>query len=167
MADDEKEDPALTANLGALAQALPELLERFRAMARAAAGDAPAPSSTMTASKPAETLDVAAAMDAVLGAAADELARRFRVTKLYAHAPPVLANEKQLALMLMGQLVHAGQAVAAGRPDEHELQIRITTAEDGWARVELTLDGPSVHDGAGNSRIELPPVVAPKTELRA
>ena len=165
MADDEKEDPALTANLSSLAQALPELLERFRAMARAAGGGEPTP--TMTATQPAQTLEVAAAMDAVLAAAEEELASRFAVTKLYAYAPPVLANEKQLALMLMGQLVHAGQAVAPGRPDEHELQIRISTADDGWARVELTLDGPSVHDGAGNSRIELPPVVAPKTELRA
>jgi len=169
VADDEKEDPALTANLSSLAQALPELLERFRAMARAAsAGSADhAPSGSMEAAQPAQTLDVAAAMDSVLAAAEEELARRFRVVKLYAYAPPVLANEKQLALMLMGQLVHAGQAVAPGRPDEHELQIRISTGDDGWARVELTLDGPSVHDGAGNSRIELPPVVAPKTELRA
>jgi hypothetical protein len=167
VADDEKEDPALTANLSSLAQALPELLDRFRAMARAAAGGEPSASPTMSATQPAQTLDVATAMDGVLAAAAEELARRFRVTKLYAYAPPVLANEKQLALMLMGQLVHAGQAVPPGRPEEHELQIRISTGDDGWARVELTLDGPSVHDGAGNSRIELPPVVAPKTELRA
>jgi len=81
------------------------------------------------AAQPAQTLEVAAAMDRVLDAAHDE--------------------------------------VAAGRPDEHELQIRISTGDEGWARVELTLDGPSVHDGAGNSRLELPPVVAPKTELRA
>jgi hypothetical protein len=165
VADDEKEDPALTASLSSLAQALPELLERFRAMARVAGGGSV--DAAMTAAQPAQTIDLAAAMDGVLEAATDELARRFRVTKLYAYAPPVLAVEKQLALMLMGHLVHAGQAVAAGRPDEHELQIRISTADDGWARVELTLDGPSVHGGAGNSRIELPPVVAPKTELRA
>lgn len=165
MADDEKEDPALTANLSSLAQALPELLERFRAMARAASGEAGIPS--MSAAQPAQTLEIAAAMDRVLDAAHDELERRFRVTRLYAYAPPVLATESQLALMLMAHLVHAGQAVAAGRPDEHELQIRISTGDEGWARVELTLDGPSVHDGAGNSRLELPPVVAPKTELRA
>ena len=165
MAEDDKEDPALTANLSSLAQALPELLERFRAMARAAGGEAPTPS--MTSSQPAETLDVAEAMDRVLEAAQDELAKRFRVTKLYAYAPPVLATSSQLALMLMAHLVQAGQAVAAGRPDDHELQIRISTDDDGWARVELTLDGPSVHDGAGNSRLALPPVVAPKTELRA
>lgn len=155
----------MTANLSSLAQALPELLERFRAMARAAGGGEAAPS--MSPSKPAETLSVAEAMDRVLDATHEELARRFRVTKLYAYAPPVLATASQLALMLMAHLVHAGQAVAAGRPDEHELQIRISTGEEGWARVELTLDGPSVHDGAGNSRLELPPVVAPKTELRA
>ena len=167
MADDEKDDPALTANLSSLAQALPELLERFRAMARAATGGEAGATPSMTAAQPAQTLDVAAAMDRVLEAAEAELARRFRVAKIYAQAPPVLANESQLAVMLMAHLVHAGQAVAAGRPDEHELQVRIYTVEDGWARVELTLDGPSVHDGAGNSRIELPPVVAPKTELRA
>jgi hypothetical protein len=166
VADDEKEDPALTANLSSLAQALPELLDRFRAMARAA-GSTPEAAPSMTPSLPAQTLDVAAAMDRALEAAKDELAARLRVLKLYAYAPPVLATEQQLALMLMSHLVHAGQAVAPGRPDAHELQIRISTGEDGWARVELTLDGPSVSDGAGNSRIELPPVVAPKTELRA
>jgi hypothetical protein len=165
VADDDKEDPALTASLSSLAQTLPELLERFRAMARAASGGETPPA--MTSAQPAETLDVAQAMDRVLDAAHDELARRFRVTKLYAYAPPVLATSTQLALMLMAHLVQAGQAVAPGRPDEHELQIRISTGEEGWARVELTLDGPSVHDGAGNSRLELPPVVAPKTELRA
>ena len=167
MADDDKEDPQLTASLSSLAQALPELLERFRAMARASGGAAAAPSPSMDPAQAAQTLDVAEAMDRVLEAAGDELARRFRVVKLYAYAPPVLATERQLAVMLMGHLVHAGEAVAAGRPDEHELQVRISTGDDGWARVELTLDGPSVHDGAGNSRIELPPVVAPKTELRA
>ena len=83
MADDDKEDPALTANLSSLAQALPELLERFRAMARETTGGARAVPS-MTSAQPAQTLD-----------------------------------------------------------------------------------GPSVHEGAGNSRLELPPVVAPKTELRA
>jgi signal transduction histidine kinase len=164
VADDEKEDPALTANLSSLAQALPELLERFRAMARAVGGK---DESALASSQPAQTIDLAAAMDQVLEAATAELAGRFSVLKLYAYAPPVLANDKQLAQMLMGHLVHAGQAVPPGRPDEHELQIRISTSEDGWARVELTLDGPSVHDGAGNSRLELPPVVAPKTELRA
>ena len=167
MADDDKEDPQLTASLSSLAQALPELLERFRAMARASGGAAEVPSPSMDPAQAAQTLDVAEAMDRVLAAAEEELARRFRVVKLYAYAPPVLATERQLAVMLMGHLVHAGEAVAAGRPDEHELQIRISTGDDGWARVELTLDGPSVHDGAGNSRIELPPVVAPKTELRA
>lgn len=167
MADDEKEDPALTANLSSLAQALPELLERFRALARAAGGGESAAASSMAADEPAQTLDVAAAMDEVVAAAQSELASRFSVAKVYGQAPPVLAIGKQLALMLMGQLVHAGQAVAPGRPNEHELHIRISTSDDGWARVELTLYGPSVQDGAGNSRIELPPAVAPKTELRA
>ena len=164
MADDDKEDPALTASLSSLAQTLPELLERFRTMARAASAAA---TPSMTSAQPAETLDVAEAMDRVLDAADEELAQRFVVTKLYAYAPPVLATSTQLALILMAHLVQARQAVAPGRPDEHELQIRISTGEEGWARVELTLDGPSVHDGAGNSRLELPPVVAPKTELRA
>ena len=166
MADDDKQDPTLTANLSSLAQALPELLERFRAMARAAGGAAePVPS--MASAQPAQTLDVATAMDRVLEAAHDELAARFLVTRLYASAPPVLATETQLAGLLMAHLVQAGQAVAPGRPEAHELQIRISTGDEGWARVELTLDGPSVHDGAGNSRLELPPVVAPRTELRA
>ena len=166
MADDDKEDPALTANLSSLAQALPELLERFRAMARETTGGARAVPS-MTAAQPAQTLDVAAAMDRVLEAAHAELARRFVVTRLYAYAPPVLATESQLAMLLMAHLVQAGQAVAEGQPEAHELQVRISTGDEGWARVELTLDGPSVHEGAGNSRLELPPVVAPKTELRA
>jgi hypothetical protein len=165
VADDDKEDPALTANLSSLAQALPELLERFRAMARTVGGkDEPAAPLLV---QPAQTLELATAIDQALDAAADVLARHFAVIKLYAYAPPVLANDKQLASMLAGHLVHAVQAVAPGRPSEHELQIRISTSDDGWARVELTLDGPSVHDGAGNSRLELPPVVAPKTELRA
>ena len=164
MADDEKEDPALTANLSSLAQALPELLEKFRAMARAVGKPE---ESAMAPSQPAQTLDAAAAVDQALEAARVELELRFHVLKLYAYAPPVLATEKQLQLMLLGHLVHAGQAVAPGRPDEHELQIRISTADDGWARIEFTLDGPHVADGAGNSRLELPPVVAPKTELKA
>src|SRR5437879_6484439 len=103
-------------------------------MARAAGGsDERVP--PMAAAQPAQTLDVAEAMDRVLDAAKDELARRFRVVKLYAFAPPVLATTSQLAEMLMAHLVHAGQAVAEGRPEEHELQIRISTGDEGWARV--------------------------------
>ncbi|MGZ3430138.1 MAG: hypothetical protein ACXVCV_25980, partial [Polyangia bacterium] len=141
VADDEKEDPALTANLSSLAQALPELLERFRAMARAVGQPDESP---MTAAQPAQTIELAAAMDHVVDEARAELEQRFKIMKLYAFAPPVLATEKQLGLMLMDHLVHAAQAVAPGRPDEHELQIRISTADDGWARLELTLAGPSV-----------------------
>ena len=37
------------------------------------------------------------------------------VLKLYAYAPPVLANGKQLAQMLTGHLVHAADA-KFGRP---------------------------------------------------
>jgi hypothetical protein len=164
VADDEKEDPALTANLSSLAQALPELLEKFRAMARAVGQPAESP---MAPSQPAQTIELAAAVDAAIETTRPELERRFSIVKLYAYAPPVLANEKHLLLMLVGHLVHAGQACAPGRPDEHELQVRTSTADDGWARVELTLSGPHVADGAGNSRLELPPVVAPKTELKA
>lgn len=164
MADDEKEDPALTANLSTLAQALPELLEKFRDVARAVSAPA---GSVLSAAQPAQAIDVAAAVDRAVDSLRAELAERGRIVKLYLAAPPVLAIEAQLQRMLVGLLVHAAQACAPGRPDEHELRIRVSTADDGWARVELTLHGPLVADGAGSSRLALPPAVAPKTELNA
>lgn len=164
MADDDKEDPALTANLSSLAQALPELLERFRQMARTLGS---ADETATSPAGPAQALDVTAAMGAALEVARGELSRRMRIVKIFTPAPPVLATEKQLGLLLLGLLVQAGQAIAAGRPDEHQLDIRIGTSEEGWARVELTVSGATVDGGAGSSRLELPPAVAPKTELKA
>jgi hypothetical protein len=164
VAEDDKDDPALTAQLSSLAQALPELLERFRQMARSVGR---ADEATMSPSEPAQALDVTAALNVALEVARGELARRMRVVKIFTPAPPVLATEKQLGLMLLGMLVQAGQAVAPGRVDEHQLDIRVGTGEDGWARVELTVSGATVDGGAGSARLELPPVVAPKTELKA
>ena len=164
--DDGKENPALTAELSTLAQALPELLDRFRKLARTI-GDDSGPEALSGAAQPAQALPLAAAMDAAIEVARAELAKRARLVKVYAPAPSVLATERQLAAMLLGLLVQAAQAMVAGRPDEHQIEVRIGAGDDGWARVTVTASGPSVDGRAGSTRLELPPVVAPKTELKA
>ncbi len=121
----------------------------------------------MSPTEPAQALDVATAMGVALEVARPELSRRMRVMKIFSPAPPVVATQKQLGLLLLGLLVQAGQAVAPGRVDEHQLEIRIGTGDDGWARVEVVVSGATVDGGAGSARLELPPAVAPKTELRA
>ena len=163
---DGKEDPALTAELSSLAQALPELLERFRKLARTI-GDESGADALSGPAQPAQALPLGAAMDAAIAVARAELGKRARVVKVYAPAPSVLATERQLGAMLLGLLVHAAQATVAGRPDEHQIEVRIGGSDDGWARVTVTASGPSVDGRAGSARLELPPVVAPKTELKA
>lgn len=161
---DEKEDPALTAKLSSLAEALPELLERFRQVARTL-GDQSVPDAADT--QPAQALALADALDAAVDVARAELGKRARLVKLYAPAPPVLATERQLGAVLLGLVVHALQAVVAGRPGEHQIELRVGTGDDGWARVSVTASGPSVDGRAGSARLELPPAVAPQTELKA
>lgn len=170
MADDpkdpgDKEDPALTAKLSTLAEALPELLDRFRQLARTMG--APGPTAQLADEQPAQSLELAAAMDVAVEAARGELGKRARLVKLYAPAPPVLATERQLGLMLLGLLVHAAQALPLGRVDEHRLDIGVGTGDDGWARVSVEAHGPGIAGRAGSARLELPPAVAPHTDLRA
>ncbi|MDB4969696.1 MAG: hypothetical protein JWN44_5385 [Myxococcales bacterium] len=162
---DEKEDPALTAELSTLAQALPELLDRFRTMARAIGGEGA--NELSGPPQPALALPLGVAMDAALEVARAEVGKRARIIKLYAPAPAVLATERQLGAMLLGLLTHAAQAVVAGRPDEHQIELRVGTGDDGWARITVTASGPTVEGRAGSTRLELPPAVAPKTELKA
>lgn len=162
---DEKDEPTLTKELSTLAQALPELLERFRQLARdAGQRDAAA---ALEAGQPLQALDVAAAMDVAVEAARVELTARVRLVKVYAPAPPVLATERQLGLVLLGLLVQAAQAIAPGRADEHTIELRVAPGDDGWVRVAVATAGPSVEGRAGSSRLELPPAVAPRTDVRA
>lgn len=161
----DKEDTELTRELSSLAEALPELLERFRQMARSLGR--PEVAAGLGEAQPAQALDVAAALDVAVEAARAELTARARLVKVYAPAPPVLATERQLGLVLLSLVVHAAQAIPPGGAAEHVLELRVAATDEGWTEVAIEPSGPGVEGRAGAARLVLPPAVAPRTDVRA
>jgi hypothetical protein len=155
--DDDSPDEAaarLTANLPALAQALPALLEQFRELARSLQRDNVAgkivdvaeeqrlqafvqlvKALTQDREPPAEAHDVQRLVDATLAVARAELTRHARLTKIYAPAPPVIATERQLLQLFLDLMMYVSGKIDEG--EGQQLMLRIGTTDAGWALVEL------------------------------
>jgi PAS domain S-box-containing protein len=69
------------------------------------------------------------------------LLHRARWVEDYGPVPRVLGSEARLVQVLVNLLVNAAQAIPEGAPERHEVRVRIDTAPDGWARVEVADTG--------------------------
>jgi PAS domain S-box-containing protein len=74
-------------------------------------------------------IDVAAALDAALHLARNELRQRARVATRVDEVPPVLGDESRVSQVFLNLLVNAAQAIPEGRPDDHEIEIRLGVEE--------------------------------------
>jgi PAS domain S-box-containing protein len=74
-------------------------------------------------------IDVGAALDAALHLARNDLRQRARVTPRIGEVPPILGDEARVSQVFLNLLVNAAQAIPEGRPDEHEIEIRLGVEE--------------------------------------
>jgi C4-dicarboxylate-specific signal transduction histidine kinase len=145
----------LTASLPTLAQAMPALLEQFRALARSLAEGAVAGKIVDVAEEqrlaafvqfvkllgrehegPAQALALEPLVAATLAVMRAELGRA-RVVKVYAPAPLVIATERQLGQLLLELFGHVKRALDNVDVEEQRLTLRVGTTDAGWALVEL------------------------------
>jgi PAS domain S-box-containing protein len=74
-------------------------------------------------------IDVRAALDAALHLARNELRQRARVTTRLDEVPLILGDESRISQVFLNLLVNAAQAIPEGRPDDHEIELRLAVEE--------------------------------------
>jgi PAS domain S-box-containing protein len=70
-------------------------------------------------------VDVGRALELALHIAGNDLRQRARVVTRLAAVPPVLGDESRLSQVFLNLLVNAAQAIPEGRPEEHEIEVRL------------------------------------------
>jgi signal transduction histidine kinase len=74
-------------------------------------------------------IDVSVALEAALRLARCDLRQRARVTTRIDELPPILGDESRVSQVFLNLLVNAAQAIPEGRPDDHEIEIRLGVEE--------------------------------------
>jgi len=69
------------------------------------------------------------------------LLNRARWVEQYGLVPRVLGSEARLVQVLVNLLVNAAQSIPEGAPERHEVRVRVDTAPDGRARLEVADTG--------------------------
>lgn len=91
-----------------------------------------------------ESVDPRAVMDSALRMAATEIRHRAGLCRDYEDVPPVLAEASKLGQVFLNLVINAVQALPVGDPSSHEIGVRTTTNEEGWAVVEVSDTGSGV-----------------------
>jgi PAS domain S-box-containing protein len=89
-------------------------------------------------------LDVVTAMDEAVRMTAHAVRHHAAVKKDYGPAPPVLAEEGQLARVFMNLILSAAQATGDGSAAQHTITLRTRTDRSGRAVAEVIDDGPGM-----------------------
>ena len=160
----EDELERVKAQLTALSVSLPALIERVRALAEAQGRDALAsalPDAHQERQRLAAfsayldhysrvdggtlgPLDVRDVLEHAVALARGEIEPKARVRASYRPAPLVRANPRQLGQVFVSLLINAAQALPAGAPDAHHVDIELDTSAAGWARVAIADTGPGI-----------------------
>jgi len=69
------------------------------------------------------------------------LLNRARWVEQYGLVPRVLGSEARLVQVLVNLLVNAAQSIPEGAPERHQVRVRVDTAPDGRARLEVADTG--------------------------
>lgn len=160
---DEDELERVKAQLTALSASLPDLIERVRALAESHGHtlSPPLPDAGKERQRLAALaayldrygrvdggtfgpLDVRVVLDEAVRLAHAEIAPKARVYVSYLSAPLVRANPNPLGHVFVSLLINAAQAMPAGAPDEHRVDVELDTSEAGWARVAIADTGPGI-----------------------
>jgi signal transduction histidine kinase len=153
------------AHLASLSASLPELIERVRAVAQAQgrgeAVGAPLPDAdqerqrltafgayldhySRTDGDILGPVDAREVLEEAVALASGEIEPKARVTASYLPAPLVRGNPRQLGQVFVSLLINAAQAIPAGQPDVHRVDVELDTSEAGWARVAIADTGSGI-----------------------
>lgn len=177
-----REDPLerLKAQLLALAESLPELVERAKAHAEALA-DAEGRPVVLTPplidpekerqrlrsfaayldhygrfdARPAGPIAIREVLEQALALTRGEIEHKARFVASLGAAPLVLASPRQLGQVFVSLLVNAGQAIPDRAPGKHTVAVELDTNPMGWARISIA------DTGVGISAEMLPQIFDP------
>lgn len=177
-----REDPLerLKGQLLALAESLPELVERAKARAEALA-DAEGRPVVLTPplidaekerqrlrsfaayldhygrfdGRPAGALAVREVLEQALALTRGEIEHKARFVASFGKAPLVMASPRQLGQVFVSLLVNAAQAIPEAAPQKHIVAAELDTTPAGWARIAIA------DTGVGISAEMLPQVFEP------
>lgn len=156
----------LRAQLLALADSLPEVVERAKVRAEAIAEAEGRPVALTPPLIDAETerqrlrafaaylehygrfdaravgpTSVREALEQALALTRGEIEHKARFVASLGAAPPVLASPRQLGQIFVSLLVNAGQAIPDRAPDRHRVAVELDTSPAGWARIAIADTG--------------------------
>jgi len=171
----------LRAQLLALAESLPELVERAEAQARAIADAEGRPVVLTPPLIDAETerqrllsfaayldhygrfdtravgpISVREALEQALVLTRGEIEHKARYVASLGPAPLVHASPRQLGQIFVSLLVNAAQAIPERAPDKHKIAVELDTSPAGWARIAIA------DTGVGISAELLPQIFEPQ-----
>ncbi len=175
----------LKAQLLALAESLPELIERAKARAEALADAEGRPVVLTPPLIDAETerqrlrsfaaylehygrfdarvagpISVREVLEQALMLTRGEIEHKARFVASLGPAPFVLASTRQLGQVFVSLLVNAAQAIPERAPDKHKVAVELDTTAQGWARVAIA------DTGVGISAEMLPQVFEPQVSSK-
>jgi signal transduction histidine kinase len=171
----------LKAQLLALADTLPELVERARAQAQAQADAEGRPVVLTPPLIDAETerqrlrsfaayldqygrfdtrtdgpISVRDSLEQALVLTRGEIEHKAKLVAILGAAPLVSATPRQLGQIFVSLLVNAAQAIPGRTPDKHKVLVELDTSPTGWARIAIA------DTGVGISEEMLPQIFEPQ-----
>lgn len=175
----------LKAQLLALAEALPELVERAKAEAQAQADAEGRPVLLTPPLIDAETerarlrsfaayldhygrfdprttgpIAVRDALEQALMLTRGEIEHKAQMVAILGTAPLVYASPRQLGQIFVSLLVNAAQAIPGHMPDKHKVMVELDTSPTGWARIAIA------DTGVGISAEMLPQIFEPQVSTK-
>jgi signal transduction histidine kinase len=175
----------LRTQLLALAESLPELIERTKAQAEALAEAEGRPVVLTPALLDAETerqrlrsfvaylehygrfdpraigpISVREVLEQALALTRGEIEHKARFVASLGATPLVLASPRQLGQVFVSLLVNAAQAIPERAPDKHKVAVEIDTTPTGWARIAIA------DTGVGISAEMLPQIFEPQVSTK-
>ena len=154
----------LKAQLLALSESLPELIERVRTQADAAGRDTLV-ASLVDAQEERDRLaafaayldhyggyqntslgplDLRTVLEQAVALARGEIEPKAQLTASYLTVPLVRGSVRQLGQVFVSLLINAAQALPTGSPDAQRVDVELDTSEAGWARVAIADTGSGI-----------------------
>ncbi len=162
MSRNEDDLARVKAHLQALSGSLPTLIDRVKAIAEARGITLPALPDTdqerqrLTAfaayldhysrgdARTLGAIDVGDVLTEAVALARGEIEPKAEVRETYLAAPLVFGNPRQLGQVFVSLLINASQALPAGAPGDHRVDITLDTNLARWARITIADTGSGI-----------------------
>lgn len=111
-------------------------------------------------SRPAGPIAVRDVLEQALALTRGEIEHKARFVASFGRAPLVLASPRQLGQVFVSLLVNAAQAIPERAPDKHKVAVELDTTPAGWARIAIA------DTGVGISADMLPAIFEPQVSTK-